>query len=518
MDSGKQKLEFYSNMYKQLQKLEALYYDNFNLDNIKTNILNCPFFKNQNQILDEYNELVALESVILSTLIGLNKEKLEEANSKTKNRNLFQYKNHESYIKIFLNEDHYENGYQISQKICTSLNFNPDKSGPFPYMLEINIDDNKNKPYDYISKIRNALLHSEYYLETSNILHVQNHDEFGSLIFDGKLLLFSFATFVVDFFCINGINSFFPIYLQPDIEKFKSKEDIMDYLKNFVCYKFYVNKIPESYRYKGQDALYSRLNGCFDIDSKEKKSIMDEFAFLEKEGFEFNIIKETLKEEQIHNIYNHILINYKKRTDSNEIINIVSSLVKLQFCPINEITNCLNNMLIYVSIKKDYLIDKVIPNMNTLNELKYDEYCSTSFKYALTLLKLNVINYAIECNEFEAIDFSAIYTNNININNHDEYIRRSEKYKSMGINDNVAENKIIMETIRNSLAHGGDRIKLSIGPELKINLTDTYHNLLPLEVTTNLNTLNKIFSLDIFNPEKIKIKEENKIITKKLPL
>lgn len=518
MDTGKQKLEFYSNMYKQIQKLEALYYDNFNLNNIKTDILNSHLFKNQNQILDEYNELVALESVILSTLIGLNKEELEEANYKTQNRNLFQYKNHESSIKIFLDEHYYENGYQISQKICKALNFNPDKSGPFPYMLEINIDDNKNKPYDYISKIRNALLHSEYYLETPNILHIQNHDDYGKLIFDANLLLFSFATFVVDFFCINGINSFFPIYLQPNIEKFKSKNDVIDYLKNFVCYKFYVNKIPESYRYKGQDALYSRLNGCFNIDSTEKKSIMEELTSLEKEGFEFDVIKETLTEEQISNIYQHILIKYKKITNNFELVNLISSLIKLQFCPTNEITNCLNNMLIYVSSKKDYLIEKEIPNMNTLNELKYDEYCNTSFKYALTLLKLNVINYAIECNKFEDINFSTLYTNNININNHDEYIRRSEKYKCMGADDAEAENKIIMETIRNALAHGGDRIKLSVGPELKINLTDNYHNLLPLEITTNLNTLNKIFSLNIFNPENIKIKEKNKIFTLKLPL
>jgi len=515
MNTSEKKLNFYTAMYKQMQQLEKLYDDYFNLDKIKADIIKTGFLKNRMQKDIEYQELVALESLILSTLIGLNREKLEFANSKTEDKTLFQYKDYESDIKVFLNEFDYKEGKEVSKIICDKINFNPTKEGCFPYMLEIIQDDNKKRPYDYISKIRNALLHAEYFLETPDILRIQNHDDNGNLVFDAKLLMFSFTNFVIDFFGTIGVNSSFSLFNMPHIEKFKNKEELIQYLCEYTYIKFDFDKIPASYKFNGSSALYSRLNSCFGIDSSETKDIMHELDKLTKEGFKLKSTKQKLTPNQIINIYNYINTRYKNIYNNKDIVPHISALLKLQFCPSHEITNCLCNMLTYVSSKKDFLTHNTISNQKILNELKYDEYCDVAFKYALTILKSNTINYAIECSEFENIDFCMIDTSKINVDNILEFDRRKNAYTSDGMGDYEATNKVKMETIRNALAHGGERLKVDIRPGLGINLTDIYHNVSPLSENTGIKHLNKILSSEIFEPENIKLKDKHKVLTKK---
>lgn len=515
MDIGEKKLNFYTSMYKQMQQLEKAYDDYFCLDKIKSDIIKNGLLKNKMQKDIEYNELVALESAILSTLIGLNREKLELANSKTENRTLFQYKDYESDLKVFLNEVDYKEGKEISKIICNNINFNPTKEGCFPYMLEIIQDDNKNRPYDYISKIRNALLHAEYYLESPDILHIQNHNDNGNLVFEAKLLMFSFTNFVIDFFGTLGVNSSFALFNMPHVEKFKNKEELIQFLCEYTYIKFDFEKIPDSYKFSGTSALYSRLNSCFGIDSNEIKDIIQELNLLTKEGFKIKETEQRLTPNQIINMYNYINTRYNNIYNNKEIVPHISSLLKLQFCPSHEITNCLCNMLTYVSSKKDFLTYNTFSNQKILNELKYDESCDVAFKYAIAILKSSVINYAIECSEFEDLDFSMIDTSKITINNILEFNRRKNNYTSEGMSDYEASNKVKMETCRNALAHGGERINVDIKPGLGINLTDIYHKVSPISANTGLKHLNKILSSEIFEPGNIKVKEKSKILVKK---
>lgn len=514
MTTGEKKLNFYTAMYKQLEQLEKDYENGFNLDNTIEKICKTGCAKNIIQKEMEYSELVALESAILSTLIGLNREKLELANSKTENRALFQYKDYESDIKIFLNEVDYKEGREVSKIICDNLNFNPTREGCFPYMLEIIQDDNKKRPYDYIAKIRNALLHAEYYLENPNVLRIQNHDDNGNLVFEAKLLMFSFATFVTDFFGIIGVNSSFPLFHMPYIEKFKNEDDLLNFLCECTCFEFDFEKIPDSYKFNGTSALYSRLNSCFGLDSNEKKDIVKEFVELEKEGFKFNATPKELTKEQIANIYSYVKTKYKNIYNNKEMVYIVSALAKLQFSPIPEITNCLGNILTYVSSKKDYLTNNSITSHTILNELTCDEHCDAAFKYAIAILKNNVINYAIECSEFEDIDFCMLDTSKLVIDNPTELERRKDKYTSIGMNDIEAINKLKTEISRNALAHGGKRLSVDVKPGLSINLTDIYHNVSPIGVTCGLKHLNNVLSSEVFKPENITIKEKPKTLKK----
>lgn len=515
MNIGEQKLQFYTSAYEKMQQLEKVYGDFFSLDKIKVDICRTGITKNKIQKDIEYNELVAIETMILSTLVGLNREKLELANSKTEKRTLFQYKDYESDIKVFLNEVDYKEGREVSKILCDKLNFNPNKKGCFPYMLEIIQDDNKNRPYDYISKIRNALLHAEYYLETPDILHIQNHDDNGNLIFDAKLLMFSFANFVIDFFGTIGVNSSFSLFNMPHVEKFKNEEDLIKYLCEYTYIKFDFDKIPDSYKFNGTSALYSRLNSCFGLDSNETKDILKELTELSKEGFKFSSTEYKLSKEQIANIFCYIKTRYKSIYNNPNIIPHISAIVKLQFCPIHEITNCICNMLTYISSKKDFLTNNSISSHKILNELKNDENCDVAFKYALAILKSNIINYAIECSEFEDLDFGSLDTCKINVDNPVEFERRKNIYILDGMNDYEATNKVKMETIRNANAHGGDRLNVDIKPGLAINLTDIYHNVSPLGINTSIKHLNKVLSSEVFNPENIKIKSNPKMLLKK---
>ena len=233
-----------------------------------------------------------------------------------------------------------------------------------------------------------------------------------------------------------------------------------------------------------------------------------------REVVKFKPTIENLTAEQIANIYSYIKTNYKNIYNNKEIVNTVSALAKLQFNPIPEITNCLSNILTYVSSKKDYLTHNSISNHTILNELICDKYCDAAFKYTITILKNNVINYAIECNEFEDIDFGMIDTSKLSINNLNELERRKSMYISTGMSDIEATNKVKTEIPRNALAHGGERLSVDVKPGLSISLTDIYHNVSPIGVTCGLKHLNNVLSSEIFNPENIKIKEKQKILTK----
>lgn len=499
-------LNLYNNLYNGINKLEKLYEYGFSKEKVIGDFCRSSVFLSENDKKKEYLELVSLETIILATLIGLNREKLEYANSKTDTRGLFQYKDYESSMKIFYDESNYEVGFEVSKEFCKQLNFNASGNGCFPYMLEIIKDNNKNRPYDYVSKIRNAMLHAEYYLETPEILHITNRDDNGNIIFEGRLLMYSFEMFVRDFFGLLGVSSSFSYFVHPIIEKFETKEDLVNYLFGFKHYKIIFTKIPSSYKFTGNDALYSRLNACFGLDSYEKTDIVQELDDLKKEGFEFDVIEEKLSKDQIMEIVKYIGSRYGFGNvfDNEEFVYRLSNLLKLIFCPISEITNCLENMLDYIALKKNVLLYGSMVKKGILDELQYDKYCNEAFLYTISLLKTNIMNYAIECSEFNDLDFSLFDTSKFNVDNNAELQRRKTDLILNGFSDNYANNRIVIETLRNALAHGGDRLETYLDNGLNIKLTDIYPNVPNLSVNFNINEINNLFNSSVLEPSNIK--------------
>lgn len=509
-----EQLNLYNNMYNGIKKIEELYKYGFDMNRVKANFCRSNILLTREQKYIEYLELVSLETVILATLIGLNREKLEHANSNTDSRSLFQYKDYESSMKIYYNNSFYKEGYEFVKEFSKSLNFNPSGNGYFPYMLEIITDNNKNRPYDYVSKIRNAMLHAEYYLESPEILHITNRDDNGNIIFEGRLLMFSFEMFVKDFFGSSGVSSSFSYYKQLDFDYFSNEDELVEYLCDFISYKISFSKIPNSYKFTGKDALYSRLNGCFDLDSHEKKSLDDELDELKKEGFEFDIVESKLTKEQVESVIKYVYSRYKNVFNNREMVNYLAALLKLIVNPVEEITNCLENILDYISLKKSVLCTSKMTNVNLLNELEYDKYCDNAFLCTISLLKTNIINYVIECSDFSDLDFSLFDTSNFNVDNNVELQRRKQELILNGYSDDYATNKIIIETLRNALAHGGERLETFLDNGLDIKLTDIYPSVPNLSVSYNICEIDNLFNSSALEPKNI-ITLSGKKLTKK---
>lgn len=504
-------INLYNNFYNGIKKLEDIYKTGFDINRVKANFCRSNVLLTGKQKYSEYLELVSLETIILTTLIGLNREKLERANSNTDSRSLFQYKDYESSMKIYYDDKYYKEGYEFIKEFSKSLNFNSTGSGCFPYMLEIITDNNKNRPYDYVSKIRNAMLHAEYYLESPEILHITNRDDNGNIIFEGRLLLFSFEMFVKDFFGTIGVSSSFTYYKQLDLEYFESEKDLIEYLCDFTSYKINFSKVPDSYKFSGKDALYSRLNGCFNLASHEKKSIDDELNELKKEGFEFDVVENKLNKEQIENVVKYIYSRYRNVLNNKEMVSYLASLLKLVINPIGEITNCLENMLAYISLKKSVLCTGQMTNIGLLEELEYDKYCDNAFLCTLVLLKANIMNYAIECSELEEIDFSMFNTSDIDVDNVLELKRRKNDLLLNGFSDGYANNKIIIETLRNALAHGGERLEMFLNNGLNMKLTDIYPNVPNLSVSFNIKKIDDLFKSTVLLPLNVRTKSGKKL-------
>ena len=326
--------------------------------------------------------------------------------------------------------------------------------------------------------------------------------------------MFSFEMFVKDFFGSSGVSSSFSYYKQLDFDCFSNEDELVEYLCDFTSYKISFSKIPNSYKFTGKDALYSRLNGCFDLASHEKKSLDDELDELKKEGFEFDIVESKLTKEQVESVIKYVYSRYKKVFNNKEMINYLAALLKLIVNPVEEITNCLENILDYISLKKSVLCTSKMTNVNLLNELEYDKYCDNAFLCTISLLKTNIINYVIECSDFSDLDFSLFDTSNFNVDNNVELQRRKQELILNGYSDDYATNKIIIETLRNALAHGGERLETFLDNGLDIKLTDIYPSVPNLSVSYNICEIDNLFNSSALEPKNI-ITLSGKKLTKK---
>ena len=94
----------------------------------------------------------------------------------------------------------------------------------------------------------------------------------------------------------------------------------------------------------------------------EQKDVVQELCDLKKEGFDFEVGEQSLTNEGIIGMYNYILQRYKKVFKNPQVVNHVAALLKLQINPIPEISNCLGNMITYISYKKEYLMHSSAAN------------------------------------------------------------------------------------------------------------------------------------------------------------
>jgi len=502
-------LYFYNSCYNAIENIEKIYLPNFYLKNMFSDIVSA----DETQSQKTFFELLSLKNLIISALIGLNKEELESANSLVYKNQLFQYRDYESDIDLYINGENNLKWKDYAKQECDFCGFNPNQEGPFPLMLEITKDNNKTRPYDYISKIRNAYLHAEYKLnkDNPNITDIWNTDEYGNVFFEGKILSSNFIAFVMDYFGFsNSIGSKY-IYYQFDVTK--PNLSIDELFSNMKCFSLKFIEIPSKYKFHGQKGgIFEQLNFCFDKDNIEIKDIYTQLIELEKEGVKYDVDVLDFPVDKLNPFFLHILKN-KKTNDYYNLKNMMAD-AKLIFSPISEITNCFTNINHYIDFKINYLLEKRIEPIELFCELKKDEDVSTSFKYTIAFLKLHLINYAIESKNIKEFDYDLLDLSGVSINNLIRFNERKKAFILEGYSEKGAQNKLILEIMRNSLAHGGDRIEVSLGDECKVKFIDKYQNLSTVSVEISLEKINEIFKL--FNPEVFKETKKRKKLIKLL--
>lgn len=504
-------LYFYRNMYNALDKISLLYKDGYNAlkvyQDITTNL-------NESASVREVIELTALEVGILSLLVGLNRESLQEANSNTSDRSLFQYLNYESGAKVKLSPYKTVSAHEYSKMLCKQFNFNPSHIGPFPYMLSILKTDNRTRPYDYVTKMRNALQHAEYFQKKGevNTVHITNRDDDGNLTFEGDLLLWSYRNFVEDFYGLGlGVADDFEIYDIPKVDTVKDKKELTSFLKEVVYSKVTFKKVPAKYKFSGKNGLFYELNQCFGLDAYQKKDVYKRLDELKKEGLEFNIVENNLDDNKAEKMVEYLEKFHKDELYNNKKLHqIATPIVKLVNCPNNDITNSLCNILRYIDMKKQYLILGEKPELSLFNEQRYDEDLKLSFQYALMLLRANLVSYAMECEKFERLDLSSIDLSGMNVYPSSEYnLRVVEDYQTNGDATSMHQ-YVVINTIRNAIAHGNDRLDIITGENREITLGDTFDNKHELYVSSGLDNFENILKNPCFNPNNIKVKETYK--------
>ena len=503
---------FYISCYNKLLEIENLYSGGFSLEKVKSNIQKK--ITGINMVEEIYNSK-SIENIILASLIGLKKELLENANSDVIDRKLFKYKDYKSESIVYFN-DNLSIPFEKYAKSCVArCGFNPSSNGPFPEMLEIIKDNNKNRPYDYISKIRNAFLHGEFYLDKTDpeIVHIYNTDDNNNIIFEGKLLLEIFQAFVLDFFGIaKSVGSKYVYYQMLENCELKNENDLVNYLREFTCIEYKFTKIPDKYQFYGQKgSVFEQLNSCIDCQTTLINTNFDTILDkLEKEGVEYIKFERKLDNKQIIEYLKFVKQKYLSKTKNlNDVIEYISTDIKLLFSPVEEIINSLTNIYDYSNYKRCFLSNGFLGPQQFLDELEYDKHCINNFKFAFAFLKLSIINYAIESSYINDIDFNCLNIDGLKIINEEVFNKRlSNIILEKKCSNKEAYNRLVLEIMRNALAHGGDRISVSLGETSKIKFIDKYHNLPEVGIEININTINKIFNE--FNPNIISNKAKVK--------
>ena len=493
MEYENEELYFYNSCYNALKKLEKIYLPDFSLDRL-INDITSETNEDKRKI---YVELLSLRNLFFSVLLGLKKEELESANSLVKQHRLFQYKDYDGDVDVYIDENNSIKWKDFASKMCKKMNFNLNHEGPFPLMLEITKDNNKNRPYDYISKIRNAYLHAEYKLDKFNpdITHIWNTDDDGNVIFKGKILTSTFQMFILDYFGFsNSVGSKYVYYKIPNHEIDEVNYMFDDFIDDFKAIELEFTELPEKYKFSGQKGgVYEQLNSCFGKDTFEVKSICDVLRTLKEEGVKYNEKIIDFPIDKLDSLKEYVL-----NKDENYYLDTLQADVKLILSPISEITNCFTNLNHYIDFKSIYLTPGNTAPMNLLYELKYDEIFNTSFKYAIAFLKLHLINYAIESKNINEFNYDILDFNDVIINDMARFNTRKNQLILEGYSDIDAHNKLVLEIMRNALAHGGDRIGVTLDANCKVKFIDKYQNLPEVSVETSLNKIDEIFKL--FDP------------------
>ena len=503
---------YYRRSYNAINRLIEVYKNGYNKENtlkFRQELINK--YKNNPKIAESEFQNIMFTTMI--ALLGLNKETIENTGKIT------EYKKNTNELNL--------DAYPLSNKQKQRIKeFNDSRTinTDFDTWLSIKINPNTDKDnVDFLRRVRNALLHSNFYLDEETqflpFAKLKTKSYYESELFNLQFQMFVFEYFPnIDALGLSEEMYFFDM---PQV-RITDRDTLIKYLIMIT-----INKIT----YKNLKSVGIESPELFLKEStkNDTKVNIEKFVGKLKKIKSVDDIKwDTMKISSLH-IVN--LIRFIEKTYGNDFYNlnieaqtgIISTHLKYELNPKTEISNWMTHFW--------YLYSTLLNNKFDISFFDGDAFGIDSCYPALMILKSYLLMYRLQNNNFDELDYSKIDfdINDKDINLYSEnkdlspvtdcYFEKSfEKEKKKGIltEDNEIWNKVICEVIRDSLAHGNVRTYISeITLESMIELKDID----PKKGTTRviilpLNKYEKFLNSEAFIPSNCYKKEDSKKLIK----
>jgi len=444
---------YYRRSYNTLNKLIEVYKNGYDKDKTLKfrQELISKYKSNPKVAQSEFNNLMF---TTLIALLGLNKEAIENTGK------ISEYKMNNNTLDISSMPLSSEQRLRLKE-------FNDSKviSTDFDDWLSIKINPNTDKDnIDYLRRIRNSLLHSNFYIdEETDFMPITKLKT--KSYYEAELFNMQFQLFVFEYFAnIDGLGLVESMYtFNVPKMKIRNKKDLEEYL-NVIS----INKISyENLKTVGVNSPELNLKDC-----SNEKSYVDVDKFVDK--LKNNTNADNIKNEVLLVDKKHItdIINYIKniygdsfyKLDCDTQGGIITTHLKYELNPKIELSNWMIHF---------WYLYSTLGNGKFFSEfLDGDEFGTESCYPALMVLKSYLLMYRLQHNNFDEIDYNKVDFNkndfdillysdvvDPSITKEDFFQKSFDKEKSKGVltTDTEIWNKIICEVVRDSLAHGNIR-------------------------------------------------------------
>jgi len=421
------KEKYYTRAYSTIKQIETAFPRGIDGPSIRSFIQNKMRESTGNKKLVSEEEICFVLTMLI-TLIGLNKEEIEEAYDIKYKRNIVEH----DIFELF-NSDELNNLKQELENIRT---FHTD----FDNWLVVTKNlTNKNTNYDYLKMVRNALLHSEFEVIFDSVVELINIK--NKSFFEANLVYQNFFQFITRYFSNNmglGLTTKNILFsINPNI-KIENQFDLINFLSSMDIYFLTLDNSDDAF-YDGILYKYKRKDNTIDLKMIE-----------ELEGKVKDFYSGNLSQEMIKRIVNYINIVYGTRFYKEW--NYVKRKHIVELCQL------LLDPKNYFSCWIAYIIDVIYKLKNAQGAVILSEFniSPEGFLITICIIKSYLILYRLQCNEFSDIDYDKFDFDfdviQLVSTNETQYLNLQKKYSN--IDNETLKKMYILQIFRNALSHG----------------------------------------------------------------
>jgi len=482
---------YYRRCFNLINELYSLYISGYNKDNV------IKYSNNRRNNLDSisFKESYCFLFSSLISLMGINKEEIEETGKNTDYLNFITLNNDKKVHNQYLSE------LSARRRIATGLD---------EWLAVTNNLDNNSSNMTYLKKVRNALLHSHFDTSELHFTKVWNNNK---SMFEAYICDSNFFSFVISYFgntARMGLKDKCFMYMAPknaDIKDYQSLLEVIDKL-SIKEIKYSLNK-----NYNGYNSLEYQLQKiCLANEELRQDKFKKLYNKFDNLGIDIRSIEEIFFDDNIKSIISiYILSNYGEefyKYDWDKQRAIIITFCQYLF----ENHSILSNWILHFMhiIGSDKVVDSYI---------KDDDLVYFACIPSLLLIKAYHILYRLQNDNFVEIDYNLI---DFNYNNHDYYLAA---YKNGNVQTNfltnfnqldlVSKNIIVCDIMRDALAHGNLKTYFTLNNNGKlehiIEFNDVYRGSSRV-IQMTMDKFDKFLNSEAFLPKYALVKNNGNVL------